>query len=386
MNILFYESSIPPTRGGIARVSWTISRYLISKGYKVFFAYWINDSKEVKDQYKIRLKKEGKYESRNSLIKFITNNNIDVIINQGNNDLDTLRLLYKIKKQNAIKIVTFLHLSPNYFDYFKLNSFKLIVHYIIKLFTGMNGNYYLMKKIYNLSDLFILLSYSFKEDFMLRLKLKEDTKLHFIPNPLSFNIFLHRDDLINKKKQILIISRMDERQKNLKSALRIWKKIETTNKYPDWNLIIGGYGPDEEDILKYAASLNLNNFKFIGKVENPQDLFKESSIFMMTSKFEGFGMTLVEAMQNGCIPFAFDNFTVLHDIIEDNYNGFIIPSNDESIYAKKIENLIINNDKRKQIAENCITSCKKFSIENIGNIWIKMLMSLNKTNDSLRKY
>ena len=53
----------------------------------------------------------------------------------------------------------------------------------------------------------------------------------------------------------------------------------------------------------------------------------------MTSRYEGFGMTLTEALQNACIPLAYDSYSSVHDIIQNGQNGFLIKNNDEQSYA-----------------------------------------------------
>lgn len=85
--------------------------------------------------------------------------------------------------------------------------------------------------------------------------------------------------------------------------------------------------------------MKLKRITFYG-FQNPDEFYKKSLVSCMTSNFEGFGMVLVEAMQYGCVPFAFDTFTALHDIIDDGVNGFIIPPFDEDKYAETVERFV----------------------------------------------
>ena len=68
---------------------------------------------------------------------------------------------------------------------------------------------------------------------------------------------------------------------------------------------------------------------------------------MMTSAFEGFGMTLVEAQQYGVVPLAMDTYGSLHDIITDGQNGEIIADNDLDEYARRLRVLMENSEKSK---------------------------------------
>ena len=96
---------------------------------------------------------------------------------------------------------------------------------------------------------------------------------------------------------------------------------------------------------------------------------------MMTSNFEGFGMTLTEALQNACVPFVFNTFSSLHDIIESDYNGFIIPAKDEILYATKMIEFMQGKN-QDEYAVQALESSRKFSIENIGLQWIHLLNEL----------
>ena len=80
------------------------------------------------------------------------------------------------------------------------------------------------------------------------------------------------------------------------------------------------------------------NVSFLkGQKKNPEPYYNEASIFMMTSSFEGWGLTLTEAQQYGCVPLAFRSFASLTDIITDKVNGFAIPNDDISLYIKTDE-------------------------------------------------
>lgn len=97
---------------------------------------------------------------------------------------------------------------------------------------------------------------------------------------------------------------------------------------------------------------------------------------MMTSNFEGFGMTLTEAMQNGCVPMAFDTYTALHDIVTDSVDGMIIPPKDEKKYANNLYELMSSDVRRRQMALDAMKTAQKFSISSIGAKWINMFNEL----------
>lgn len=87
---------------------------------------------------------------------------------------------------------------------------------------------------------------------------------------------------------------------------------------------------------------------------------------MMTSKYEGLAVTLMEALQYKCIPLAYDSFSSIYDIIIDGVNGFIIPAFKEDIYVNKLLSLIQDVNLRKSMMDN-----SSITLENI-----KQLISL----------
>lgn len=374
MNILFIESSIPPYRGGIQRVSWLLRNYFLKCGNDVFFAFFLKDSEDVDDNHKMRYNNDADCPTLYPIFKkYISINFIDVVIIQGHCGKPLLDALHQIRHENNVKLIGCFHLSPDFEKYKKVKD--KIKNTIKKLLIrpSYNGN----RHFYDVVDKFVLLSESFIDDMCRRYQFPNRDKLVCIPNPLSFERGIEEKDIIQKKKIVLVVTRLEDTQKNIKSALRIWKEVERSGNPQDWRFVLGGYGPDEDRILSYAESLSLKNFEFIGKVDNAQTLFKEASIFIMTSRFEGFGMTLTESLQNGCVPMAFDNFTVLHDILIDGENGIIIPSGDEQYYAVKLLSLMRDERGRKAMAIKGIESSKKFSIENIGGKWLDLFKTLS---------
>ena len=141
-------------------------------------------------------------------------------------------------------------------------------------------------------------------------------------------------------------------------------------------MLIVGDGPDKEDLEKYAKELGLNHVEFVGKAINPLRYYETAKVFMMTSNFEGFGMTLTEAMQNGCVTMAFDTYTSLHDIIENGRNGFVIEKEREDLYSKKLIELMNSDNLITNMSHNALQSVSKFSIDNITNQWMDLLKSI----------
>lgn len=196
-----------------------------------------------------------------------------------------------------------------------------------------------------------------------------------IPNALSFDKFANNNDIHRKDRKILIVSRLNERQKNISKALTIWKKISDINIMKDWQLDIVGDGPDKDLYLSFVEKNRIPRVNFYG-TQDPQPFYKRSAIYMMTSAFEGLPMTLLEASQFGVVPLAFNTFSALPDIIEDEVNGFIIKPDDYDAYELRILELVENNELRIQMAKNAVENSKRYTIDKIAKQWQNLIISL----------
>lgn len=169
---------------------------------------------------------------------------------------------------------------------------------------------------------------------------------------------------------VLVVSRFEEKVKRLSLILKIWKIMESSYK-TNWKLIIIGSGPERDMYLNLSKELGLQNVIFEG-YKNPFEYYKKASIFLMTSLFEGFPLTLVEAQQCGVVPVAMDSFEALRDIISDGINWIIVDNNNINEYASKLDHLIDDVEYRNSLQINAIRSSRKYSIETIAREWISL--------------
>ena len=160
------------------------------------------------------------------------------------------------------------------------------------------------RRMYEVADRYVVLSPSYVQRFQEIFRLNDKSKVIAIPNPITITA---KDDCLEKKENIfLVVARLSEEQKNIGAILRIWKEFCKHNS--DYQLQIVGYGPDEKMLHDYAKTLNLKNIEFVGKTSEPQKYYRRAKFFLMTSNYEGFPMTIIEAMQFGCIPLVYKSF------------------------------------------------------------------------------
>lgn len=373
MNILFIETSLDPNKGGIERVSYTNAITLEKKGCSCFFAYFNRDYSEIPDDKKIKISSLDQNSLNQTLASFIIKNKIGYIINQDIYS-KTMRNFYSVYKEDlGFKLINCFHLSPNFYEYQKMTTLKAKLKYLTYQFVyGMNWFVRERRLMYDICDKFVLLSESFINDFARLYKLKDSSKLIAIPNPLPF----HDDSIVDlsmKQKVVLIISRLYETQKNIKASLRIWKEVQRRG-FHDWKLEIVGKGQDEDILKKYAKEIELTNYEFMGESSNVEEYYKKASVFMMTSNYEGFGMTILEAQHFGCIPIVMDNFSVAHDLINNEENGYLVLN--ENAFVEIMADIFMSSKNLLPLYNNCINSSVKFKSESVCKKWASLFEQL----------
>lgn len=198
-----------------------------------------------------------------------------------------------------------------------------------------------------------------------------------IYNPLSFT----KTEILYEfqgKKDILFVGRLEWKQKGLDYLIDVIELINKKMLKYKWNFIIVGDGTDGKKFRKIIKEKKLqNNIKFIGYTNKVEQYYKKASILINTSRWEGFGLVITEAMQYGLPVIAFNTDGPM-EIINDSQNGFIIPKFDTKLFSNKIMYLIENNEKRKEFSINSIKRAEDFKMENIFIKWENMLKELKK--------
>lgn len=147
--------------------------------------------------------------------------------------------------------------------------------------------------------------------------------------------------------------------------------------YPDWKWLVLGEGEDRQILEKKAIEKNIEKqLLFPGEVDNIDDYYAKSAMFVMTSRFEGLPMTLLETKPFKLPIVSFDCKTGPKEVIQDGINGYLIPESDCPAMANAIIKLIEDTDKRLLFSNNAQLDMGKFTLEDIINQWRQMLKHL----------
>lgn len=228
---------------------------------------------------------------------------------------------------------------------------------------------------YRLSDAVVLLSRAFVGPFSGIACVRDQARYRIIPNPLSFDSFADEACIKSKGKTVLVVSRFDEAQKRLLLALRIWELIERDPRSLGWELRLVGYGDYEGEYRRFVHDHALRRVSILGQ-RDPEGDYRESSLFFMTSRSEGWGITLTEAQQYGVVPIAFDTYASLRDIINDRVSGVIVEEGDLAGYAEAALSLMGDDARRQGMASACVRSARRFAPERVVGQWLGLFDEL----------
>ncbi len=187
-----------------------------------------------------------------------------------------------------------------------------------------------------------------------------------ISNPLSF----YPEELAGLQNKIVICVGRISYQKGQDILIDVWKDIH--EKHPGWKLHL--YGKEN---LSFLDTRNLkNNIHFFPPVQDIETKYIDSSIFVMSSRFEGFGMVLIEAMACGVPCVSFDCDYGPGDIINDGKDGYLVPTNDNELFKNRILELIENQEKRKTFGIEASETIKRFLPNTIISEWDRLFKTL----------
>jgi glycosyltransferase involved in cell wall biosynthesis len=168
---------------------------------------------------------------------------------------------------------------------------------------------------------------------------------------------------------ILAIGRLN-RQKGFDILIKSFAKSDLKNMI---KLVILGEGKERGNLGKLIAKLNLKNQVLLfGKVDNPFIYMKCAKFFILSSRYEGFGNVLLEALACRTPVIATNCETGPSEIIENGKNGLLVPVEDENALKLAMEKLFYDRELYKKLKTNTWKSVERFGVKNIVKKWINL--------------
>ncbi len=196
----------------------------------------------------------------------------------------------------------------------------------------------------------------------------ELSNISVIPNPIITPLNKKSD---GKEKSVIAVGRYAP-QKGFDRLIDSWALV--IREHPDWMLRIYGDGILRTELQTQIERLGLTEkCQLEHTVNNIADRYSESSIFVLSSRYEGFGMVITEAMGCGVPPVSFTCPCGPRDIINDGINGLLVEDGNIEDMAEKISFLIENVDRRLLMGQQAYEDAQKYKMENIAKQWEELL-------------
>ena len=332
-------------------------------------------------------KGQGGIESFNRALKYMFGKKIKIIV-------------YNVKKQKSIYEVE---------DIIKVGSASIFFRFINRILKNKLREYLLIKKVKKIAPNMIIFSYPYEVNILSNIKskkilvqhttwskyldiycdggrlntaLKENLDYFIALSPYDREIFckglnLKKErvkvirhssgiELLRNKKQsnkkLIMIARIDNNSKRFDLAIKVMRKL------PDYTLDIYGNGTDVEYCKKIIEEKKINNVFLRGSTNNVQEKLDESGIFIMTSDYEGYPISIIEAMRRG-LPIVLRNtFDSARDIVIDN--GVLLEKEwNEDKFIEAVKKIYDNYE---YYSENSKKLGERYSLEVIKKEWDKL--------------
>ena len=240
-----------------------------------------------------------------------------------------------------------------------------------RLFNTKNKDFYnksnIVNKMFRNLDKYVVLTNDDKEKLK---KYKYDDKIIRIYNPVGI-IQEQKSNL--EQKKFLAIGRLCK-AKGFDALINNFKEFNKYNK--EWKLDIVGEGEERKKLEQLIKKLELKDYvRILHRTNDVKSLYKEASIYCMTSYVEGLPLVILEAMESG-LPIIVYELPFVNEIFISKNQGIIIKNRDNGKYVKAMLELAKNKEKREKIAKNEIERIKDFNMRTIGMQWEDLFIKL----------
>lgn len=281
--------------------------------------------------------------------KYINSNSIDIIVACGN-------IFYPIAllgKKKRVKIICWEH--SNVFTTTDNDG-----QTILRWFASKLSNY-----IVTLTDCDMN---GFKSKFTAK-------KVMRIYNPIDPRIeAVNSEEFASRPMKIISVGRFCY-QKNFECIPEIGKLLIKYSR--DWDWDIYGTGETLEVVVQKVKSYGLQDrIHFKGQVNDLYSRYKDYGLIVMTSRYEGFPMALLEATKNGLPMVSFNIKTGPDEIIEDGSNGYLVKEHDYECMARSINAILTDEQKRLGMSLSSLKKAEQFEVSKIVPQWVRLFENL----------
>jgi len=173
-------------------------------------------------------------------------------------------------------------------------------------------------------------------------------------------------------KDVVYIARFSP-EKNHSDAIKIFNSV--VKVIPDAKLHFYGYGGEEKGMKELIAELKLEeNIIIHGYATNIEEILSSASLSILTSKTEGFCLSLLESIACGCPAVSYDIKYGPAELLVNKINGYLVPYGDKELFAQKIIDILSDDNLQKRLSKNAVNQFDKlFSPSHVAKLWSKII-------------
>ena len=193
-----------------------------------------------------------------------------------------------------------------------------------------------------------------------------------IPNPVGEQCLSPSRPIVRSDQHFVVaMGRMDIAKGFDLLLLAFALSVES---YPNWTLRIVGQGAEQQRLQKLAEQLGITRAVRVEPVtKEPEKVLRESDLFVLSSRTEGFPMVLLEAMACGLPVVSFDCMSGPKEMIRDGIDGLLVPPEDIGALAKAMARLMGDERERRRLAERAVEVTERFGLPRVMEMWSEVL-------------
>lgn len=344
--------------GGAERVAALLSHFFTNKGIEVHHIIVIDS---IAYDYSGELLNLGK----------LKNNSNDLL-----NKFKRFTVFKNYIKENKFDFIIEFRVKNNFFQEFIVSKWVYkspvvftIHNYMLHLYLPKQK--WFAKNIHKKAYGMVTVSNGIKERILKDYDIKNTTTIY---NPIDFSAIeqLSNEDTDIDFEYIVCAGRMNDRIKQFDKLIEAYAKSVLPSK--NIKLLVLGDGRLRANLQVFAEKLDLSDkVVFLGNVKNPFKYYKKARFFVLSSKFEGLPMVIIESLACGTPVVSFDCPTGPKEIVVHNENGILVENQNNEKLIEAMNLLIENQELYSYCKQNAQTSVQRFSLENIGNQWLEYL-------------